>query len=61
MSQPAPLTERSAMKTRKHSYKKPLLQEQVSQKDVVKTNIMFTVSMIGFAVMIGYTFASVFG
>jgi len=49
------------MKTRKHSYKKPLLQEQVSHRQVVITNIMFVVSMICFAGMIGYTFASVFG
>jgi hypothetical protein len=60
MSHTASFTERSTMKTRIHSHKKPLLQEPLSQKEIVKTNIMLVVSMISFGVMIAYTFASVF-
>jgi hypothetical protein len=42
------------MKTRIHSHKKPLLQEPLSQKEIVKTNIMLVVSMISFGVMIAF-------
>jgi hypothetical protein len=42
------------MKTRTHSHKKPLLQEPLSQKEIVKTNIMLVVSMISFGVMIAF-------
>jgi hypothetical protein len=54
MSHTASFTERSTMKTRTHSHKKPLLQEPLSQKEIVKTNIMLVVSMISFGVMIAF-------